>query len=66
MLLVFLKCLVIGHSYEELDCYILVTVLGSSAVVKVTMHLTDFLSECDIDVQVNGWGCAYQRMGPHL
>lgn len=52
MLLVFLECVVIGYSYEELECYILATSLGSSAVVKVPIHLTGFLSECDRTVQV--------------
>lgn len=55
MLLVFLECVVIGHSYEGLDCYILATSLGSSAVVKVPLHLTGVLSECDRTVQVNSW-----------
>lgn len=62
MLSVSLKCLVIGHSYEGLDCYTLVTGLGSSAVVYITVYLTGILSECDKAVQVNGWGCANRRV----
>ena len=62
MLLVFLEYLVIDHSYERLDHYILVSGLESSPVVKVTIHPTGFLSECDRAMQVNGWECANRRI----
>lgn len=62
MLLVFLKCLVISHSFEGLDCYILVTGLEPAAIVKVTIHLRCFFSEYGRAVQVNGQGCANRRI----
>lgn len=59
----------IGHSSEGLDDYRLAPGLGSSAVVKGTVHLMGFLSESDRAAQVKllgGGGRVCPQQGSHL